>query len=76
MIFNQISDERDSTQVLKRLAESLKGCPIQHVIFAGYDPHAEFGPGTGEALGTQDRDNELTNFFPSLPSYARSPSTF
>lgn len=47
MIFNQISDERDSAEVLERLAGSLKDCPIQHVIFAGYDPHAEFGSGTG-----------------------------
>lgn len=47
MIFNQISDERDSAAVLERLASSLKDCPIQHVIFAGYDPHAEFGSGTG-----------------------------
>lgn len=47
LIFNQISDERDSAAVLERLASSLKDCPIQHVIFAGYDPHAEFGSGTG-----------------------------
>ncbi|SPO03070.1 uncharacterized protein DNG_05751 [Cephalotrichum gorgonifer] len=42
LIFNQTSEERDSSVVFERLAESLKDCAIQYVIFAEYNPHRDF----------------------------------
>ena len=48
LIFNQASNERDSIPVLENLAAGLKDVPIQHVIFAGYNPDQEFDTDEGK----------------------------
>ena len=50
LIFNQASNERDAIPVLENLASGLKDVPIQHVIFAGYNPDQEFDADEGERI--------------------------
>lgn len=37
LVFNQTSGERDPSDVLERLAVSLQGVQVDHIIFPGYD---------------------------------------
>ncbi|OBS25954.1 hypothetical protein FPOA_06486 [Fusarium poae] len=46
LIFSQISKERDSTMVLKRLATALGPVDIHHVIFTLYDPRQDLESAT------------------------------
>lgn len=49
LIFNQLSDERDGDEVFECLAQSLKHCHFDYVLFTDYDKHFD---GTGTLLGT------------------------
>jgi hypothetical protein len=49
LIFSLISDQRDGTAVLKRLAASLYGSGIRYVVFTTY----EHGQDSDAIMGTQ-----------------------
>ena len=58
LIFGQISDQRDTAVVLKRLATDLSAVHVQNVIFTSYDRKQSFSPGAAVELGNAKDDSK------------------
>ncbi|KAH7078495.1 folylpolyglutamate synthase [Paraphoma chrysanthemicola] len=59
LIFSQITEQRDATVVLERLASTLSTIRIHHVIFTIYDPQQDFSSTSAVASNSEVKPQEI-----------------